>query len=831
MSKISSIFLIAFSLILSVFASSALASEVKFSKSENNILVQSEFYRFNYNLKAGSWNLEDAKDGMVLRNAFCRAILTPSGSRSEKIIASTNAGLINFETREISDQLGQGVELKIFLKNSELPSLINIFRFYPNQTFFTVALEISDVPANYSGYQVKILEPMRVNGPSGGLFLGRNPAAQKILDNGSNWYLDFMASLSDLGSRPDFPASAFSGQYRSDWSSIIFDPQSKKSAVAGFITGDKAGNIIVTDFNPALSGKENRRLGISDYAGQSIYRPPLPIKSGFSSEILYLDFFESSPFDALEKYADAIPKWSRSKVWSAATPTSWNSWGEYIHDINEQNMLANLAFAANNFKPFGMKYFQIDDGYQIAWGDWDADPKKFPHGMKWFADQVRAQGMVPGIWIAPFEASVDSKVFKEHPDWFLARNDLIEKFFLSNDLRVLDLTKPGAQEFLRQTIRKYVRDWGYQWIKIDFIYYIIAYSRIGDGSETVFQIYRDGLRIIKEEAGPDVFVLGVGVVGFNYGLVDGQRLGLDNMPVWNNRKKLFNWKTFGFNQGLAPTARVVARRYWLNYRVWINHPDLIFFNNDRRLQMKVPELSFDEALCFANLVGLSGGIVKIGDKMVDMTDKEIAVIQKILPVFPASGRPLDLFEKETPEIWRLPIKTDFDSWEVLGFFNWGKNWIGKKEIPEQKRTISVKISALGLDPAKKYLVFDFWNEKFVGVFQNDIALELEPRTSAVLAVRELKDHPVFLSYNRHITQGAIEIKTIKWDAASKILAGSQDAVPGFEYRLYFYQPDGWNFSGAEVSAPGFKTEIDKNIVKLIFIPKTPCPINWRIKFQ
>jgi len=818
-------------LFISLLPFRVFGEELKFSKSENNILVQSEFYKFNYSLKSGSWDMEDAKAGMVLRNAFCRAILTPAGSRSEKIIASTNAGQINFKTREISDRLGQGMELKILLKNSEMPSLTNIFRFYPNQAFFTIALEINEVPVGYLGYQVKILEPMRVNGPSGGLFLGKNPAAQKILDNGSNWYLDFMVGLSDLGSRPDFPASAFSGARRSDWSSIIFDPQSKKSALAGFLTGNRAGNIIVTGFNLALSGKENGRLGISDYAGQSIYRPPLPIESGFSSEVLYLDFFQSSPFDALEKYADAIPKWNGARIWSAATPTGWNSWGEYIHDLTEQNMLENLEFAAKNFKPFGMKYFQVDDGYQIAWGDWEADPIKFPHGMKWFADQVRAQGMIPGIWIAPFEASINSKVFKEHPDWFLARNGLIEKFFLSNDLRVLDLTKPGAQEFLRQTIRKYVHEWGYKWIKIDFIYYIIAYSRIGDGSETVFQIYRDGLRIIKEEAGPDVFVLGVGVVGFNYGLVDGQRLGLDNMPVWNNKKSLFNWKFFGFNQGLVPTARVVARRYWLNYRVWINHPDLIFFNNDRRMQMKVPELSSDEALCFASLVGLSGGIVKIGDKMVDMTDREVAVIQKLLPVYPASGRPLDLFEKETPEIWSLPVRTDFDSWNVLGFFNWGKNWSAKKEIPEQKRKISVNFFELGLDPAKKYLVFDFWNEIFVGIFQDEVALELEPWTSAVLAVRELKDHPVFLSYNRHITQGAVEINAIKWDAASKILSGVQDAVPGFEYHLYFYQPDGWQISGAEVSASDFKTEKDKNILKLIFVPKTPGPVNWRLKFQ
>jgi hypothetical protein len=65
-------------------------------------------------------------------------------------------------------------------------------------------------------------------------------------------------------------------------------------------------------------------------------------------------------------------------------------------------------------------------------------------------------------------------------------------------------------------------------------------------------------------------------------------------------------------------------------------------------------------------VGLSSGIVKIGDRMEEMTEPEVEVIQKLLPVYPKSGRPLDLFEKETPEIWNLPIKTEFDQWNVVG---------------------------------------------------------------------------------------------------------------------------------------------------------------------
>ena len=792
--------------------------------------VKSNFYKFGYDAGSGKWDLRDANGAVILKNAFARAILDAPDSKTGRIITSANAVQINFQEFPINDQMGSGAEIRVKSRNPGEPALVNIFRFYKDKEFVLASMEIADVPEGFKGWRVEMLEPMVVEGPSGGLFLGKNPARHKILDNGSNWWLDFMVSLFGAGSQPLFPANLFGADSRSDWSSIIYDPERNKSAIAGFLTGDAAGNIVLAGYNPAESMKERGGAGFSIYAGQSIYRPPIPIKDGFSSEVLYLDFFSASPFDALENYADAVAKWNNIQLWPGPTPTGWNSWGGYIHAIDEQTVLQNLKFASERFKPFGMNYFQIDDGYQPHWGDWEADPQKFPHGMKWLADQIRGEGMIPGIWIAPFEADIHSEIYKRHPEWFLPLKGLVASFIINKDLRVLDLSKPEAREFLRSTVRKYVKDWGYKWIKVDFEYYVLAYSHAGDDSRTVFDLYREGMKIIKEEAGPDVFVVGIGIVPVNYGIVDGMRLGLDNMPVWNNHRSDFDLKKFTFAQGLAPSARVVARRYWMNYRIWINHPDLIFFNNDRIKEIKAPPLTMDESLCFANVVGLSGGIVKIGDKMAEMKDAEVAVVQKLLPAYPHSGRPIDLFEKATPEIWHLPVKTNFDSWDVVGLFNWGKNWEGRKAIPEKTRAISIKISALGLDPSKKFLAFDFWNENFLGVIQKELSVSLKPRSSAMVALRELQDHPQFLSYNRHITQGAIDMKNIVWDPASKTLAGVQDAVPGFEYHLYFYRPDGFVLAGAKVSADDYKIEQSDNLIKLGFVAKTR-PVSWTLNFN
>ncbi|HUT54525.1 MAG TPA: alpha-galactosidase [bacterium] len=806
---------------------SASASEVR--EEGGVVKVSTEFFAIHYSLTRGSYSVFDHSGQVVVRDAAARAVLVPAAvGRPERVISSERAAKRDWSRREVRDQLGNAEEIEVKCTRRDGPSLATIFRVYPSRRFFTVRVILGDIASALRRWRVKSLEPMHVRGPGGGLFLGDDPANDKILENGSNLYLDVMVNMFSAGDRPPAPSWLGSGKSVSDFSSIIFDAPTGHSALAGFLSGEEVG-LVRAGFERARSGRDGSRRGFSDYGASWSYRPPLAADRAFESAPLYLDFFAESPFTALEDYGRALGQWLGVRPWPGDVPAGWNSWGEYYHEINEEIILKNLDFAVARFLPFGMKYFQIDDGYSPFWGDWDADPAKFPHGMKWMADRIRDQGMIPGLWIAPFCADVRSATFKEHPEWFLPRRGAIPRLMIEKDMRVLDLTRPEAQEHLRRVVRKYVHEWGYQWIKVDFAYYVLYYSRLPGPERTVPEVYREGMRIIKEEAGPDTFVLGIGLTGFNYGLVDGQRITLDNMPAWSNGRGMFSWRKLTFAQGLVPTARTVARRYWLNYGVWVNHPDLIFFNNDRWPEWGSAPLTFDESLCFASLTGLTGGIVKLGDKLRDMTDQEVDVVDRLLPVYQATARPLDLFEKETPEVWDLKVKTDFESWDVVGLFNWGENWAGREHIPESARTIGADLATLGLDPSAQYLVFDFWNEKFLGVFSGSIGLELAPRTARVLAVRRLPGHPWFLSYNRHLSQGGVEIRSIKWDEEKGALAGEQDAVPGFNYHLYFFAPGNYTVASARVDGAGAGVEQEGEVVKLSFTAGGKR-VKWEIFF-
>lgn len=62
-----------------------------------------------------------------------------------------------------------------------------------------------------------------------------------------------------------------------------------------------------------------------------------------------------------------------------------------------------------------LQLFQIDDGYQRAWGDWlTLDSAKFPtKSMRDLVELVRAQGLRPGLWLAPVAVDKHSRVAAE----------------------------------------------------------------------------------------------------------------------------------------------------------------------------------------------------------------------------------------------------------------------------------------------------------------------------------------------------------------------------------------------------------------------------------
>jgi len=84
-------------------------------------------------------------------------------------------------------------------------------------------------------------------------------------------------------------------------------------------------------------------------------------------------------------------------------PMGWNSWNTFQTNIDEPLLKGMVdTYVSSGMKEAGYTYFVLDDGWMSmerdSEGNLVADPKKFPHGMKAFADYVHSKGLKFGIY-------------------------------------------------------------------------------------------------------------------------------------------------------------------------------------------------------------------------------------------------------------------------------------------------------------------------------------------------------------------------------------------------------------------------------------------------
>ena len=100
-----------------------------------------------------------------------------------------------------------------------------------------------------------------------------------------------------------------------------------------------------------------------------------------------------------------IQKSANAKITNLAPtpPMGWNSWNTFQTKIDEK-LLRDMVdtYIASGMRDAGYKYFTLDDGWMSKErdknGQLEPDPKKFPSGIKTFADYVHSKGLKFGIY-------------------------------------------------------------------------------------------------------------------------------------------------------------------------------------------------------------------------------------------------------------------------------------------------------------------------------------------------------------------------------------------------------------------------------------------------
>ncbi len=130
-------------------------------------------------------------------------------------------------------------------------------------------------------------------------------------------------------------------------------------------------------------------------------------------------------------------------------PILINNWEATYFDF-DADKIERIAYEA---KQVGIELFVLDDGWfgerndsKSSLGDWVVNPRKLPNGLLNLANRVCNLGMEFGIWFEPEMVSVNSKLYRNHPDWCIHVENRPHTF--GRNQLVLDLSRQEVCDYL-----------------------------------------------------------------------------------------------------------------------------------------------------------------------------------------------------------------------------------------------------------------------------------------------------------------------------------------------------------------------------------------------
>lgn len=338
-------------------------------------------------------------------------------------------------------------------------------------------------------------------------------------------------------------------------------------------------------------------------------------------EILQSEYFTilegKNKADVLKEFASLISTHHKPLKFDH-TPAGWCSWYCYYANLTEHAVYTNLDEMKDHDN---LEYVQMDDGYQTHMGDWLNFTDKFPSGFERVVSDIIRAGKKPALWVAPFIASENSELFKQHPDWFATDPDgnLLSADKITyggwRDLNwySLDFSKIEVVRYIQQVFSYFHDKLNIKYFKLDACYWGAIKGLKFTSGFTRIDNYREGLKAILSVVGKDSFVLGCNAPLWpSLGLVHGMR-------VSDDIQRTRFW--------IEHDAKETFSRQWMNRQLWINDPDCLCLKNFEN--QIASEEDFNFHLC---AILVADGVLMLGDSLKELEPKDFNRVNRILEV-------------------------------------------------------------------------------------------------------------------------------------------------------------------------------------------------------
>lgn len=244
-------------------------------------------------------------------------------------------------------------------------------------------------------------------------------------------------------------------------------------------------------------------------------------------------------------------------------PVLYNSWEGCVFDFNQHRLLD----LANRAKNLDCELFVLDDGWfgvrnndSCSLGDYSVNLKKLPEGMQGLAKRIREKGLEFGLWFEPESVSLDSDLYRAHPDWALT--DEFEPVLGRHQL-LLDLTKPEVRDYIVENVGTILDSAEISYVKWDMNRHSVALGE--KAHDFILGLYEVLRRIFGPR--PEILLEGCSSGGnrFDLGMLcfspqvwcSDDTDPIERLTIQGNLSYLYPQSTFGAHISAAPHSQTL----------------------------------------------------------------------------------------------------------------------------------------------------------------------------------------------------------------------------------------------------------------------------------
>jgi alpha-galactosidase len=352
----------------------------------------------------------------------------------------------------VSDAFGAGERLSLTGKSGDLRKNISItiYADFPSIAIFDV--EYSNESASrltirgWTNHQYVLTSPPPARGPA--FWSYQSGSYEKRPD----WVLPL---------RPGFRQDNYLGMNASDYGggTPVVDVWRKD---AGLAVGHVDPGPRLISLPVSMPDARHVRLAV-----RSTRERTLEPGESFHTLRTFVSVHQGDYFRTLTEYRRLM---MREGFQMASAPDSaygpiWCAWG-YGRSMKLKQVYDTLP----TVKKMGFAWVTLDDGWQNNYGDWQVDPRKFPHGdadMKALVDRIHAEGFKAQLWWSPLSAVPDSQLLKEHSDFLLLNRDGSKRKISWWNSFYLCPADRGVVEYHKALVAKILVEWGFDGLKLD----------------------------------------------------------------------------------------------------------------------------------------------------------------------------------------------------------------------------------------------------------------------------------------------------------------------------------------------------------------------------